>query len=223
MKNKSLKCIAVLSILMLLQTDCNPQSNDKLAQAKNLEQKAAFYRKEGEVDSAIAYYNKSLIVYKDLANQTEATKGTLYIFKIAQINLFIGLRYDSINNFDNALKYVLESLQWAKRLNHPILRLIDEGEIGRLYAKSGALKKNDSDEQLNLYKEGLKYTLACCWAMDSLGWDIPGNFKDNKMALDCYALAHLSFKKIGDTSREQFYQKKYYDLYTKLYGHAPVN
>ena len=218
MKNKSLESILFLGVLIVMQTGCNPQNNtndekEKYNQAIAMQNRAKFLRHEGDIDSAITYYRKSLHVCYALAKTSDAAKDTVYNRKIAHLNNSIGYVYDSLHNFDSALIYLKESLKWAKICKMITMQIGDEELIGYIYYRYGKRKDKDSPERTTLFSNGIIYFRTGLRTSDSSG------IQKNRFTLDMYLLLRIMYKENGDSVNKQYFDKQYDDLSSQLLSH----
>jgi tetratricopeptide (TPR) repeat protein len=220
MKRHSLRSLIVLLVLILIQTGCNPQSNTNEGQEKNkevltLKKRAEFLRHEGDIDSAISYYRKSLALCYIIEKESTPNKDTTATKRIAQLNNNIGYVYDSLHNFDSATKYLVESIKWARLSNIPNLIISDEWLIGFIYYNAGNKCTQGSSERKKFYSTGVIYMRTAIRNLDSLC--LPQKkITQDEIRLSAYAANKIMYKELGDSDNTKFYRNKYMELQAQL-------
>jgi hypothetical protein len=217
MKNKSLKSIILLTALIAMQTGCN-LSNHKTdlkteyEQAKQLEKQGRFMVHEGEIDSALNYYDSSHALYQDIISRMDSAKDTLYIRGLVVLDQYIGLAYDTIHNIGKCQSYFFESLKWANIGHFAYERLNDEEIIGLKYIDSVGENNPKSTASREVLLKSEKYMQSACWDIDKLGLD------KTPRALSDYNIMGAVYKVLGDSNKQKFYYEKYSALYDELHG-----
>jgi len=217
MKTPSFGSLLGILAITTLYAACQPPANTKnkdaeYRQALKLEKTGDFYLHEGETDSAMKVYNKSLSIYFRLSDSATPGKDTMYSFRIALVYDHFGRIYDTLKNYDTALAYEIKALQWGIKAHDKLYNLfISNYDIANVCKSLADKKGKETAEAKALYLKGVKYAVSACWEADSLGLK-------TQNALYAYGQARQIYHAIGDTVHEHFYLNKYHDLYFYLQG-----
>jgi serine phosphatase RsbU (regulator of sigma subunit)/Tfp pilus assembly protein PilF len=103
------------------------------------------FKRNGEVDSAVYYYQKALKIAKDINDYKGAS--------IRCNNL--GVIYDNLGDFEKAKQYYKKALSMSQLLGDSSLIALNYNNLGFLYDKEGLLK-----ESSNYYFLSLKYCIS---------------------------------------------------------------
>jgi hypothetical protein len=213
--NKFRNAFIFFSIL-LSQAGCLPLldrsgKDDRYKEAEKLEGTAHFYLQEGETDSAVNCYRRSVSMLAVMDKKATKSNDSLYRRHISRDYSWIGWIYDSLYKRDTGITYHLQSLKWVcKGYEDLVNTAITNYNIGCDYKIMGDTIGQMSSKGQQLYKKAVKYALASCWEYDSA---------ENRthLALDAYGLASIIYRVLQDTNREKFYRIKYNQLYAVLH------
>ncbi len=148
-------------------------SKSNLMEVTSTHFNAVLYRQVGEMDKAIACYKDAEEIYKACDSHEERKKSLYFISQIYMLN----------NDYQNAIKYFIQTLELCKLLNDDYLATSVKRNLGDLYVITGEMKRAE-----NLYTE------AAEWG---------GDQEDNQYVLILRGNLHNS---IGDFYRKE---KKY--------------
>jgi len=200
MKTTSLKSIAPLAALLLMQVACGNGDKAKFEKGKQLEKQAITMLRLEEKDSARKCYLACISLYKELQGHVDSTSDTMYNHRLAYVYNQLGYS-DSVN----ALSYFFESLKLARISNRASIRLADEKNIANYYFSLGYEKEGGSSEQKDMFEKSRQYMLIACREIDSADDKTP-------IAENIYENALHLFNKIGDTLNAKKYADKYFQL-----------
>ncbi len=180
-------------------------------EALKLEQTANFYLHEGEPDSAMACYRRSMAICIKLDKKPARLKDTLYCRLISRDLAWIGWINDSLHKMDTGITYHLQSLKWGYKAHDDLINIaITNYNLGYDYKTMGDTIGQMSAKGLQLYKKAIKYAVAACWEYDSAR-------NRTRLALDAYWLAGKIYSVLQDTGRQNFYSIKYNLLKADLF------
>lgn len=234
MKKIFLTAFGTLATLVILQTGCNNSGEQKASNVKpvvpqdtlktyiealKMETKAFTLIQPIYYDSALTRYNKCL-QYLNQALADNNNKG-MYLFEniFVEINQGMEAVYDSINQPENSIKCALQCVYWAKRVHDNTMQIkFDLHVADKLKTVASQTSGNDTAKKGTLLRQALLYSTAGVRAIDSL--------KNNDMDDVKYDGFHLTSKiyyLMGDKKQAQVCDKKYRDLYFRIFNKQPVN
>ena len=210
--------VIFLSISLIIISCTRPATliaKNQLAYAQKLDHTGAYYRHEGESDSAIKNFRLSINAYMHLIH-SDTSFSNLAKKRIAHLYSYIGFLYDSLNQIDTSIAYMNNSLKLAKQWGFPYIRITTEVGIGTDYLELSLKQGKNSPEWEQKTREGTTYLLEASRQMDTM--------KLNKNLTIFYMntcrLLELKLHDIGDTALEGFYANKYKAIKETLYGNA---
>lgn len=209
--------MAVFILLLAMQTGCNMSGSKKDAkteyvQAKELENKGQQFRHEGNTDSAIFYFDKSLVLYKELASLVSLANDTLYGQNICRVSLYKSFLLDTLKKPKMEIPVLLEALKWAKICRSPNATRIAEEYLGFSYINLGLDASATRSEHDSLFKKAAMWMEAECSNYDSLKLDKTSD------ALEAYNNTRNIFKELKDTAGEHYYEIKAEKAYDAIHG-----
>jgi hypothetical protein len=232
MKKIVLVRLVMAFTLLAMQTACSDQdkkTNDTKTiaaapvdtlkiylEAKKMGIKAFSMLQPGYYDSSVARYN-NCITYLNKALQSNNNKGLyLYAAEFIEVNQGLEAIYDSLNQPENAVRNAMECVKWA-RLLHDYSQQIkfDINVAGKLntLAKSTT---TDTAKKGSLGREALQYAIAGGRVIDSLRTN---DMED--LRYEDFQLTSKIYSTLGNKEEAHIYDKKYRDVYSKIYGKQP--
>jgi hypothetical protein len=220
MKFSSLSYLILFVVSITMLTSCG--NSEK--KARQCEQMGATFQAEGNMDSAIACYQRSYMYYAalDMETQLGPDDPTKYTPKVAEVTMKMAQCCESKHNFIGAVLHTLYSLKSFEKLKQTDSCINAKILLGYYYDQAAQTETNDSIAT-HYHWDGMGYMLAAYRAVDSLQWATSNSKNKMQMALLCYLTGETFSVEIKDSADAQIFHKKYTDLYYKLTGHFPEN
>lgn len=236
MKKQVIKNIFAFAVLLAVQTGCNsseqktdntptvtsapaPRLHDTLKiylQVQKMESEVSSLVKAGAYQAAINHYDTCLSILNKTLKENN-NKG-IYLFStgITDINQAKAALYDSLHQPEKSIGSILECLKCTKLTGDHILQIkFDIVTADKLRALAAGTT-GDTAKKGSLCREALRYALAGAKVIDSL--------KTNDMDDMRYTAFHSASKicnVMGDKTQARLYDKKYRDIYFKIYKQMP--
>ncbi len=144
-----------------------------------------YHYKLGALDSALFYYNKSLLIRKTLNNKS----------LIASSVSKIGLVYQELGQYDKALEYQFQTLKIFEELGNDQYIAMTLNNIGQVYSKI-----KNYDKEMEYCEKAIAIHLKN---------------KNEYLAAICYANLAGSYKMKGDLKKSTDYQEKALTIFKK--------
>jgi tetratricopeptide (TPR) repeat protein len=215
MKKLSLKNVAVFALLLIMQYGCwEPNTNrPDITDADKLRYTGNQFFAMGNADSAIFYYNKSLIRFKNelwLYRYHDSIKDTLTGGLISKIDHNVGIIYDSLKNYNTSTAYFLQALKWNIRTTGDYQRIEDETNLSYNYLMSGKNSTSGSGEQKSFYLQAQSHINKACNYVDD------SHYNTTEYAKNVYKTAFEIYQATGDKTKADSLEKKYNDILSHL-------
>jgi hypothetical protein len=238
MKKQVIKNLLALAALLALQSGCSTseEKTDNSAtettaakahwkdtlkiylDARKMEMNASSLAQAGVYDSALSRYNKCISFLNSALSDNNNQGLILLGGVIIEVNESKEVIYDSLHQPENSINCILEYLKWAKTIHNYSLQISSDTKVAGKLKNRAASITNDTAKKGSLLRQALQYALAGARVIDSL--------KTNDMDDLRYAAFHTISKvygAAGDKNQAGIYDKKYRDLYFKIYRRRPEN
>lgn len=232
MRKIQAKSIILLGVLLAMQTGCgshetktetaksttvNPADTLKIfLQVKKMEIRAYTLMQAGAYDSALSQLDRC-ISFIDTSLKENNHKGLdLLGSEIAEMNETKESIYDSLKQPENGVKCMLQTVKWAELTKNYVLQITSDMKIAVILKNMAANTNGDTAKKGTLGREAIHYSMAGAGVIDSL--------KTNDMDDLRYKAFHLTSKIydfLGDKKQARAYDKKYKDVYFKIYNQTP--
>lgn len=235
MKKSALKNIFAIAAMLALQTGCNsnqqktdtvkppeavnPRDTLKIyLQARKMEMKAYALVQARSYDSALLQYQKCISFLDTALVHGNQAGLNLYGGEIIESNEGMEPIYDYLNQPENSIKCTRECLKWAKLTRTISLQVTSNIKIANKLKVMAENANADTAKKGSLCRQALQYALAGARVIDSL--------KTNDMddlRYDAFHTVSKIYALSGDEKQARLYDKKYRDVYFKIYKRQPGN